>query len=161
MWQDLARTLALLIKNYQQLEQLNEEKRGVLVLVKLQELEKLTEREGKLVQAIQQAEKDRQRIIGELSANGVRIDATMQMTEVWSQCPDAAQRATLRKLHLMLSDLVAKVQEANANNEILISGALEAVVFKLNQLGGSAVEPAYGQKGQEVVSHQQNFDFKA
>ena len=35
MWQELARILAELITGYQKLKQLNEEKRGVLVLVKL------------------------------------------------------------------------------------------------------------------------------
>ena len=41
MWQELARILAVLITQYQKLKQLNEEKHGILVLVKMQELEKL------------------------------------------------------------------------------------------------------------------------
>ena len=45
MWQELARILALLISNYQKLQELNKEKHGVLVLVKMQELEKLIVRE--------------------------------------------------------------------------------------------------------------------
>ena len=53
------------------------------------------------------------------------------------------------------------MQEAGSNNQILINGALNAVNYRLNQLGGSAVEPVYGGRGQERVSHSKNFDFKA
>ena len=53
------------------------------------------------------------------------------------------------------------VQEANANNEILITSALEAINAKLNQLGGSMVEPAYGSRGQEQVIHRKNFNLEA
>ena len=37
MWQELAKVLAQRIKEYQKLQALNEEKRGVLVLVKLKD----------------------------------------------------------------------------------------------------------------------------
>ena len=48
MWQELARILALLISNYQKLQELNKEKHGVLVLVKMQELEKLRSEERRV-----------------------------------------------------------------------------------------------------------------
>ena len=60
----------------------------------------------------------------------------------------------------MLSKLVKEAQEASANNEFLISAALDAVNFKLNQLGGSTVEPAYGNQGQEIVSHSNNLNLE-
>ena len=60
----------------------------------------------------------------------------------------------------MLAKLVKDVQEAVANNEILITSALDTVNFRLNQLGGSVVEPTYGSKGQEQVIHRKNFDLE-
>ena len=52
-------------------------------------------------------------------------------------------------------------RSANANNEILITSALEAINAKLNQLGGSMVEPTYGSRGQEQVIHRKNFNLEA
>ena len=161
MWQELARILAVLITQYQKLKQLNEEKHGILVLVKMQELEKLVRQEEDVIKVINQTEKQRQELLARMAAGGVRVTPDMRMDSVWSQCPERQQRETLYKLHKMLGKLVAEVQEASANNEILIRGALDAINFKLNQLGGTSVEPAYGQGGQELVSHEKNFDFEA
>lgn len=160
MWQELARILAELITDYQKLKQLNEEKRGVLVLVKLQELERLVRQEEEVVSAIHRTEKKRQELLGRMAKSGIRVSPDMQMDSVWSQCPERQQRETLYKLHRMLGRLVDEVQEAVANNGILVASALDAVNFRLNQLGGSTVEPAYGSRGQEQVSHVKNFDLE-
>lgn len=160
MWQNLARVLAVLITKYQKLKQLNEEKREILVLVKLRELEKLVRQEEEVIREIHQAENQRRELIAMMAEKGVRVSPDMHMSAVWSQCPDRAQREKLYKLHKMLVRLVDEVQEASANNGILISSALEAVNFRLNQLGGSMVEPAYGSMGQEQVSHIKNFDLE-
>lgn len=160
MWQELARILAELITDYQKLKQLNEEKRGVLVLVKLQELERLVRQEEEVVSAIHRTEKKRQELLGRMAKSGIRVSPDMQMDSVWSQCPERQQRETLYKLHRMLGRLVDEVQEAVANNGILVASALDAVNFRLNQLGGSMVEPAYGSRGQEQVSHVKNFDLE-
>ena len=160
MWQELARILAELITDYQKLQKLNEEKRGVLVLVKLQELEKLVRQEEEVVSAIHRTEKKRQELLGRMAKSGIRVSHDMQMDSVWSQCPERKQRETLYKLHKMLGRLVDEVQEAVANNGILVASALDAVNFRLNQLGGSTMEPAYGSRGQEQVSHVKNFDLE-
>ena len=160
MWQELARILAELITGYQKLKQLNEEKRGVLVLVKMPELEQLVRQEEEVVSAIHRTEKKRQELLGRMAKSGIRVSPDMQMDSVWSQCPERQQRETLYKLHRMLGRLVDEVQEAVANNGILVASALDAVNFRLNQLGGSMVEPAYGSRGQEQVSHIKNFDLE-
>lgn len=160
MWQELARLLAALITQYQKLQKLNEEKRGILVLVKLQELEKLVRQEEDVIKVINQTEKQRQELMARMAAGGVKVAPDMRMDAVWSQCPERQQRETLHKLHKMLGKLVAEVQEASANNEILIASALEAINYRLNQLGGSTVEPAYGSRGQEQVSYVKNFDLE-
>ena len=139
MWQELARILALLISNYQKLQELNKEKHGVLVL----------------------AEKQRRQLLQKMADSGVKVRPDMEMHQVWEQCPNAQQKELLYKLHKMLAQLVKDVQEANANNEILITSALDAINAKLNQLGGSMVEPTYGSRGQEQVIHRKNFNLEA
>lgn len=161
MWQELARILALLISNYQKLQELNKEKHGVLVLVKMQELEKLIAREEDIIKEINQAEKQRRQLLQKMADSGVKVRPDMEMHQVWEQCPNAQQKELLYKLHKMLAQLVKDVQEANANNEILITSALEAINAKLNQLGGSMVEPTYGNRGQEQVIHRKNFNLEA
>ena len=126
----------------------------------MQELEKLVRQEEDVIKVINQTEKQRQELLARMAAGGVRVTPDMRMDSVWSQCPERQQRETLYKLHKMLGKLVAEVQEASANNEILISSALDAINFRLNQLGGSMVEPAYGSRGQEQVSHVKNFDLE-
>ena len=54
-----------------------------------------------------------------------------------------------------------RAQELAENNRVLIEGALSAVTYHLNRLGGTKVEPAYGSGGQEVVSHGRNFEYDA
>ena len=161
MWQELARVLALLINHYQKLQELNKEKHGVLVMVKMQELEKLVHQEENIIKEINAAEKERRELLGRMAKSGIKVAPDMAMNQVWGQCPDAKQKELLYKLHKMLAKLVDDVQDAVANNEILISSALDAVRFKMNQLGGTVVEPSYGSRGQEQVSHSKNFDLEA
>ena len=68
MWQELAKILAVLITQYQKLKQLNEEKRGILVLVKMQELEKLVRQEEDVIKVINQTEKQRQELLARMAA---------------------------------------------------------------------------------------------
>lgn len=158
MWQELAKLIATLIDRYQKLEKLNEEKRSVLTMVNLKELERIVGQEEAIADDINKIEKQRLELINRMASSNVKITVGMNMKDVWSQCPDSNVRDLLRRSHTMLSELVKRVQEAKDNNEILIRAALNAINFKLNQLGGTSVEPAYGQKGQEIVTSQKNFD---
>ena len=161
MWQKLASILASLIKHYQELAELNKQKRGILVMVKMKELEALTKQENHLVEVIKKTEDERQAVVALLAKTEDGIKDGMHMNDVWHQCKDKVQREQLRKLHQMLTKTVEEVQEMSANNEILIRSAMDAVRFKLNQLGGTVVEPSYGSHGQEQVSHSKNFDLEA
>ena len=161
MWQELARVLALLISHYQKLQELNKEKHGILIMVKLKELEKLTAREGDIIKDINQAESERRQLLQKMADSGIQVSPDMEMNQVWGQCPQRQQKELLYKLHKMLAAVVKDVQEASANNEILISSALDAINAKLNQLGGSMVEPTYGSRGQEQVNHRRNFNLEA
>jgi len=67
----------------------------------------------------------------------------------------------LQKLHEALTASTTKAQELRENNRVLIEGALSAVTYHLNRIGGTHVENAYGSSGQEVVTHARNFEYKA
>ena len=161
MWQRLASNLATIIKYYQALAELNEEKRKVLTFVDMQGLDKVVHHEEKIIADINKAEELRQQIVRELAAADVKIQPDMKLVQMSYQCPDNALRERLLRLHAMLDELVRKVKQASENNEILIVAALNAVNFRLNKLGGVTVENRYGSHGQEQVSHARNLDFEA
>ena len=161
MWQRLASNLATIIKYYQALAELNEEKRKVLTFVDMQGLEKVVHHEEKIIADINKAEELRQQIVRELAAADVKIQPDMKLVQMSYQCPDNALRERLLRLHAMLDELVKKVKQTSENNEILIVAALNAVNFRLNKLGGVTVENRYGSHGQEQVSHARNLDFEA
>ena len=161
MWQRLASNLATIIKYYQALAELNEEKRKVLTFVDMQGLDKVVHHEEKIIADINKAEELRQQIVRELAAADVKIQPDMKLVQMSYQCPDNALRERLLRLHAMLDELVKKVKQASENNEILIVAALNAVNFRLNKLGGVTVENRSGSHGQEQVSHARNLDFEA
>ena len=161
MWQRLASNLATIIKYYQALAELNEEKRKVLTFVDMQGLDKVVHHEEKIIADINKAEELRQQIVRELAAADVKIQPDMKLVQMSYQCPDNALRERLLRLHAMLDELVKKVKQASENNEILIVAALNAVNFRLNKLGGVTVENRYGSHGQEQASHARNLDFEA
>lgn len=161
MWQELAGNMALLIKHYQELLALNGEKRKVLVLVDIKALDKVLEKEQTVISAINKAENARQEILRELAAANADIRPDMRMVDLLHHCKNPQKREQLHKLHKILDKAVKDVQFATDNNAMIIRAALNAVNFKLNQLGGASVEQGYGQKGQEQVTHQKNFDFQA
>lgn len=161
MWQKLASNMAYIIKQYQQLLALSEDKRRALVNVDMKGLEEVVKKEQDILTAINTAEHTRQDILMDLAKYNMNISTKMKMLELLRQCDDPVQREQLRKLHAMLDKLVKDVQEASDNNAIITRAALDAVNFRLNQLGGMAVEQGYGSRGQEQVSHQKNFEFQA
>lgn len=161
MWQKLASNMASIIKYYQQMLVLNENKRKVLVVVDMKGLEQIVKDEQELVSKIEKAENTRQGILKVMAATDSTISPDIKMTDLLHKCPNPQQREQLHKLHQMLSKTVKDVQMASENNAIILKAALGAVNFRLNQLGGVSVESGYGNKGQEMVSHEKNFDFQA
>lgn len=161
MWQKLIEVLGEVRQGYQELLHISREKRAALVAVDMKGLEVVVEKEQKVLDRINKAEKQRQAVLKQLAQTEPRIHPDTKMTDIYAFTPSFTMAEQLRGLHEGLTRLIDQVQEAGSNNQILINGALNAVNYRLNQLGGSAVEPVYGGKGQERVSHSKNFDFKA
>ena len=160
MWQELSAVLKEIAEAYTELLDLSQKKRTVLVMGDLAKLDALLKDEEKVVAHIQEAESRRRAIVMKLSQSQSGIRPDSRMTDLYEYAP-ASLRPSLQQLHKELDTVIAQVKEAGDNNKILISGALSAVNYQLNRLGKSVVEPAYGTRGQEVVSREKNFDFQA
>lgn len=161
MWHELADVLDKINTLYGHLLDCSSRKHKALVSVDFKTLEKVLEEEQRLTKAIEVLEGQRKQVFKERAASRGDIDENTRMEQLFGLVQDGAMKDRLKNLHTALNTVIRKVQDSEAANRILVNGALSAVNFKLNQLGGSRVEPAYGGKGQEVVSHDRTFDFKA
>lgn len=152
MWQGLIDILNELNKTYGMAREIAEKKHGALVCVDMDMLSKLVDRERELTPRIQELESRRKEVLLRLSQAIPKADPEMKVSELIRFAPTKPYAVVLEKLFKALEANVKKVQELGENNEILAEAALQAVTFHLNRLGGAAVEPAYGGKGQEVVT---------
>ena len=160
-WKELLQTLSALNKSYQALIELSQKKHKALVFIDLQTLETLNSAEEKLTQDIRELEQQRQKALIHLAVENRAIKKDTRMTELAHYAPTPQIRGLLAKLHAALGASTTKAQELRENNRVLIEGALSAVTYHLNRLGGVHVENTYGSAGQEVVTHARNFEFKA
>ncbi len=160
MWQDFIMALKGLSDAYTALLEIEGKKQVVLVAVDLKGLEALVEKEEQQLERIRAAEERRRDALLALSKEIPSIHADTTMTAVEAACP-AELRGLLRKTNLRLSQCVQKAREAGSMNEFLLRHALGAVEYHLNRISNSAIDPTYGQKGQESVSREKKFDFKA
>ena len=146
---------------YQDMLTLGGKKKSALVAVDMKGLEKLLEEERTLAHRVQELEKKRKEVLRQLveSNKGIRPDS--KLVEMYAFAPSKLVENRLKDLHRKLDDCIKKVESQNSDNMVLTQGALQAVNFHLNRLGGASVEPTYGSGGQDVVSHKQKFDFKA
>ncbi len=161
MWYELADVLNKINTLYGHLLDCSNRKHKALVCVDFKTLEKVLDEEQRLIKAIETLEGQRRQVLKELAESRRDINENTRMEQLFSLIPDNGIRESMKQIHKALNDVIRKVQDLEEANGILVSGALSAVNFKLNQLGGSRVEPAYGGNGKEVVSHDRNFDFKA
>ncbi|MDY6268557.1 MAG: flagellar protein FlgN [Selenomonadaceae bacterium] len=160
-WKELIQILNEINKGYQALIELSQKKHKALVFIDLKTIEKLNEEETKLTQTIQQLEQQRQKALIHLAVENRDIKKDTRMKELVRYAPTPQLRVLLMKLHDALGASTAKAQELRENNRVLIEGALSAVTYHLNRLGGVHVENTYGSAGQEVVTHARNFEFDA
>jgi len=160
MWKELVRVLDALTEAYSQLLKIAGAKRGVLVTVQLEKLEKLLEVEKTVIDRIHKLEDERRSVLLQLCKSEKSLLPEMSMKEVTEHSP-TPYKVKLAELHEKLGELVKEAGQKSEENEFLIKSALGAVHYHLNRIGNSTVEPAYGQKGQEIVTRRKNFDFEA
>ncbi len=160
MWQNLIHALKDLSDAYAALLAIESRKRAVLVAVDLKGLEALVGEEEQQLERIRAAEKRRQDALLTLSREIPPTRSEVTMKDVETACPKEL-RDDLHTAHVRLSRCTAEAKEAGDFNEFLIRQALGAVEYHLNRISNSAIDPTYGQKGQESVSREKKFDFQA
>lgn len=160
MWKDLLQALSDLAKAYEALVKLGEKKRGALVAIDMHTLNRLIAEEKTLTDRIGALEVARQRVLAELAARDKAITKDTKMDGVLSRAPKEYQKA-LAALHASLSKQSEAAKELGENNRILMQEALKVVQIHLNRIGGAKVEPTYGARGGEKVTHARNFQYDA
>ena len=160
MWQDLIDILGKICAVYDDLGKLGERKRDALVSIDMKGLSKILDEEQLAAAKIQRLEKKRGSILLELSKS-LKVDVNTKAEEFYRKAPNSALKVKLMNLHWTLTQSVGRAVKLRDNNQILAQSALNAVRFHLNRLGGATINPTYGAKGTEGVTHEKKFDFKA
>lgn len=160
-WKALVKTISDINQAYQSLIALSQKKHKALIIIDLKTIEAVNGEEARLTQEIQKLEQTRQKALIRLAVENRAITKETKMKDLVRSAPTPQLRLLLEKLHAALSASVKQAEELRDNNRVLIEGALSAVTYHLNRLGGAHVENTYGSAGQEVVSHARNFEFKA
>lgn len=161
MWQEIAAVLNDLNKVYLQLIELGTKKKKALVMIDMKTLEELIKEEDLLTKKIQELEQKRQKALIHLTVENRSIKKDTKMEDLVRMAPSPQLQQILAQLHTSLSKHTAEAKELSEGNSLLIRGAMQAVAYHLNRIGGATVEPAYGQGGSEVVSHRKNYEFDA
>ncbi|MBR2519665.1 MAG: flagellar protein FlgN [Selenomonadaceae bacterium] len=161
MWQNLIDTLEKLGEVYDKLATLGEKKRSALVTINMEALAKVLDEEQLLAAKIQRLEKKRGELLTNLSKADITVNEATKAKDFYRAAPSLAIEKRLIQLHERLGRNVDRTLKIRDNNQILAQCALDAVQSQLNKIGGATVEPTYGSKGGDIVTHKKNFDFKA
>ena len=161
MWQNLIDVLGKINVAYDSALDLGKRKHGALVSIDMDGLAKILDEEQLLTAKIQKLERQRGQTLINLSNMEPSIQPSSKMEELFNLAPSRAIEDRLKFLHKNLINKVNQVIQLRDDNQLLAQSALNAVNYHLNKIGGAMVEPAYGNKGNDVVTHKKNFDFKA
>jgi len=160
-WQELINVLGKISTAYDNAVSLGERKHKALVVIDMDGLSKILDEEQLLAGKIQKLERQRGEILKELAKSESSIQPNTKMEELFRLAPTRAIEERLNFLHKNLSKKLNQTIQLRDNNQILAQGALDAVHYHLNRIGGATVENSYGNKGGGVVTHKKNFEFKA
>ena len=162
MWSTFTETLAQLYAQYEKIRAVQERKRGFLVALDMEGLEKLVAEEDFLARAVEQLEKQRISQLAHIAQVTPGVTAETNMEELALLAPTESVHRAVLAASRGLSALVKQTKEAAEANARLIEGALIAVNRQLGRIGGAVVDPVYGSGGGEQVRHlKQNLDYKA
>ena len=160
-WLELTEVFQKLTDAYESAIAIGKRKHAALVTIDMKSLSQILDEEQLLIAKIQRLENRRGSIFGQMAQSNPKITSETRMEEFIALAPSRAIAEQLRTLHRRLSANVEETIRLRDNNQILARGALDAVNFHLNRLGGATVEQTYSNKGGNVVTHRKNFNFKA
>lgn len=153
---------------YEVLLELSRKKTPIIVSGDLEELQKITDDEQKMVNRIANLEKQRMEITVDI-ANVLNKDVrTLKLTDLIAMLSArTAEQKELAKVHDALKASVRGLQRINEQNRELLNNALEMVEFELNLLQAMKAAPetanynrgAYS-AGNIMGTHSKGFDAK-
>ena len=160
LWLDLIDVLGKISLSYDDAIKLGTRKRDALVSIDMDGLSKILDEENLLTSKIQKLERKRGEVLTNLAKSEPTVNQNTKMEELFQLAPSRAIEDRLKLLHKNLSKKVDEAVKIKDNNQVLAQGALTAVNFHLNRIGGASVDPTYGKSGNSV-SYQKKFDFNA
>ncbi len=161
LWQNLTEVFIKLTDAYESAIALGKRKHAALVNIDMKELSRILDEEQLLISKIQRLENRRGKILSQMAQSDPRVTPETRMEEFIASAPTRAIEEQLRTLHRQLSANVEETIRLRDNNQILAQGALDAVNFHLNRIGGATVDQTYSNKGGTGVTYRKNFNFKA
>lgn len=160
MWDELINVFSSLADAYERVGAIAGEKREALTQADTARLKTISEEEARVVDEINQLETGRQKVIANIVGSSADIDQMSSMRETLERCPDAYRERLVGEV-MRLRDAMMAASKMEQGNATMAKTAIGFTEYHINRIGGAAVEPGYGDGGQEIVSHSKNFDFKA
>ena len=160
MWDELINVFSSLADAYERIGAIEGKKREALTNADTATLKKISEEEAHVVDEVNQLETGRQKAIANIVGKSADIDQLTSMRETIERCPDEHRERLVGEVMRLRDAMMAasKMEECNAT---IAKTAIGFTNYHINRIGGAAVEPGYGDGGQEIVTHSKNFDFKA
>jgi flagellar biosynthesis/type III secretory pathway chaperone len=148
-----------------ELLEIAQQKKGAIVRNDLELLNRLVNREAKLIRNSGEAEHKRQHEMSRyIVGKGYRPDASITMSDMVKIVFNAEEKTALQNLQAELLDLTGRLKEANDLNQQLIEQSLQFINFTLDILTGSPEDDAvYHHPDQQYTAHKRAglFDTKA
>ncbi|MDQ0199567.1 flagellar protein FlgN [Neobacillus ginsengisoli] len=142
----IKQTLSNMVDVHQQLLQLAQEKRAILVEGKVPKLQIAIGKESKYTDLIRHLEEQREQEVREfLSEIGLTIHS-VTMDQLIKLVDDPLERSFLTKLTGQLRGIVHEVSQLNKNNQHLIEMALSYIQYSVNILMPKEPVIGYGMK---------------
>lgn len=161
--QPIIDSLSRLEKLHQSLLLLAQEKTEALKSGGFDQLQKVLVQERKYVQAINQVEKSRQQAVGDWLRDHSKSLPEPTVSYLLELIPDTAEKQSLEKHFLKLTDVILRVKQQEQLNQELMLQSLQYIELSLDMLDPSLKNLNYSQTKSQPASQQSRsmFDSKA
>lgn len=161
MWREMKEVMSALSSCYAELVRVSEAKHKALAAMDLKAIERVVKEEERFAAEIERLETRRKEVLRSLAEKDAGIEATTKQRELLARCPDRRIAGELAALHEELDRRMREVRLTGENNTLLAESALAAVTANLNRIGAATAGTSYGAGGEESVTRERRFDFKA
>lgn len=147
---------------YEQLLDLSQQKKNVIIENNLEKLQSITDSENILVSKNNKADKKRKEIFKDISFVLNKEEDDITLSTLASLINEQEESKKLNELKNRAFSLLSELKEVNEENKDLIDYSLEHVEFSMNVMRNTlSGEPCYyDSSGQELPSYRGFFDAK-